>query len=260
MSDLVERRITVNGEPCRVWEKGQGKPLFYLAGILGLPRWTRFLDLLAERRRVLAPSLPGFPGGSGHGQLDAMIDWVAATLDLVEGAGMVPGSDLIGSSVGGALAAEVAAMAPGLVRRLVLIAPFGLYDPQSPPTDVWAQKPGTGTRLFSADAAALADYLACPAGEDPAEWAIAMTRASEAAARLLWPLGDTRLERRLHRVTCETLLLWGDADQVLAPHYAPRFAAGIGGRTRIAVIPRAGHLAELDAPGPLAEQVLAALA
>lgn len=258
MSAVTERNVAVNGAPCRVWEKGRGAPVFYLAGFGGLPRWTPFLDRLAEHRRVVAPSLPGFPGGSGHDRLDTVLDWIGATLDLLEGAGMA-GADLIGASVGGALAAEVAAMSPALVRRLVLIAPFGLYDPEAPPADPWAQKPGTLPALLSADAKTYTDFMAPPEGIAPEEWSIVTTRASEAAARLLWPLGDTRLERRLHRIRCPTLIVWGAGDKVLPPSYAERLAKGITGKTAMAIIPGAGHIAELDAPGRVAEAVLTAL-
>src|SRR6516162_2139195 len=132
MSAPAERSVAVNGVPCRIWEKGSGRPLVYLAGLLGLPRWTPFLDRLAEHRRVIAPSLPGFPGAAAHDTLDTLLDWIPATLDLLDGAGF-SGGDVVGASVGGALAAEVAAMAPALVERLVLLAPFGLYDPAIPP-------------------------------------------------------------------------------------------------------------------------------
>ncbi len=258
MSEPAERTVEVNGEACRVWEKGSGSPVFYLAGLAGLPRWTPFLDRLAERHRVVAPSLPGFPGAAGHDRLDQPLDWVAAVLDLLEGAGL-GGGDLIGASVGGALAAEAAAMAPGLVRRLVLIAPFGLYDKGSPPVDLWGQKPGALPALVSAKPETYAGFVAPPEGANAGEWSILMTRANEAAARLLWPLGDTRLERRLHRIKCPTLILWGTEDKVLAPSYAERFAAGIKGKTRTRLIPGSGHLADLDAPGAVAEEVLEAL-
>lgn len=254
MSGVIERRVTVNGEPCRIWEKGRGDPVFYLAGIAGLPRWTPFLDRLAQTRRVVAPSLPGFPGGTGHDRLDALVDWIAATLDLLEGTGL-PGGDLIGASVGGTLAAEVAAVSPALVRRLVLIAPFGLYDRQSPPLDLWAQKPGSLPALLCADGKTYSDFTAPPEDAVPAEWSIVMTRASEAAARLLWPLADTRLERRLHRIRCDTTILWGAEDNVLSPRYAERFAAGIAGKTRVTIIRGAGHLADLDAPAEIAAAV-----
>ena len=258
MSAPAERSVSVNGAPCRVWEKGRGSPAFYLAGLGGLPRWTPFLDRLAERRRVIAPSLPGFPGAAGHDRLDTLIDWVAATLDLVEGAGLA-GGDLIGASVGGALAAEVTALSPGLVRRLVLIAPFGLYDPSAPPTDLWAQKPPSVPGLLCAEPKAYNDHMAPPEGVSAEEWPIITTRASEAAARLLWPLADTRLERRLHRIRCPTTILWGAADKLLPPSYAERFAKGIAGKTTTAIIPGAGHLADLDQPARVAEAVLTAL-
>lgn len=257
MSGPAERSIEVNGLPCRVWEKGSGAPVGYLAGFGGLPRWPAFLDRLAERRRVIAPSLPGFPGALGHDRLDSLLDWIAATLDLVEAAGLA-GADLIGSSAGGALAAELAAIAPGLVRRLVLIAPFGLYDAAFPPTDLWAQRPKDVPALLTADPEIYAAHTAAPEG-DNGEWTIVMTRASEAAARLFWPLGDTRLARRLHRIRCDALLLWGGADKVLSPRYAERFAQGIAGRTKAVTIAGAGHLAELDAPDAVADAVLSFL-
>ena len=258
MTTPAERTVSVNGESCRIWEKGTGSPVFYLAGLGGLPRWTPFLDRLAERHRVVAPSLPGFPGAAGHDRLDSLIDWVAATLDLLEAAGL-DGGDLIGASIGGSLAAEAAVMAPRLVRRLVLIAPFGLYDRRSPPVDLWGQKPGGLAGLVSANPGAYAAHIAPPEGIAPAEWSILMNRASEAAARLLWPLSDTRLERRLHRIRCPTLIIWGAADQVLAPSYAERLARGIGGAVKTTVVSGAGHLADLDAPDAVAEAVIAAL-
>ena len=258
MSGLAERSVAVNGAPCRVWEKGKGSPVFYLAGFGGLPRWTPFLDRLAERHRVVAPSLPGFPGATGHDRLDSLLDWVATTLDLVEGAGLA-GGDLVGTSVGGTLAAEIAALSPALVRRLVLIAPFGLYDKEAPPADLWAQKPGTLPSLLCAEPKTYTDHMAPPEGTSPEEWSIVVTRASEAAARLLWPLADTRLERRLHRIRCPTTIIWGAADKVLAPSYAARFAKGIAGKIATTVIPGAGHLADLDQPARVAEAVLTAL-
>ncbi|HYM02132.1 MAG TPA: alpha/beta fold hydrolase [Stellaceae bacterium] len=256
---VAERIVEVNGQPCRVWEKGRGSPVYYLAGIAGLPRWTPFLDRLAERHRVVVPSLPGYPGATGHDQLDGTLDWITAALDLLDAAGL-DGGDLIGASVGGTLAAEVASLSPGRVRRLVLIAPFGLYDKETPPLDVWALKPGTLPSVLSADAQTFGAFTAPPEGVAPAEWAIVMMRASEAAARLLWPLADTRLARRLHRIRAETLILWGGEDKVLSPRYAERFAKGISGKTRVTIVPGAGHLVDLDAPERAAEAVLETIA
>src|SRR5665213_2950666 len=95
MDGIAENYVEVNGLPCRVWEKGEGKKLFYLAGVAGLPRWTRFLDRLAETRRVVAPSLPGYPGAEGHDLLDSHLDWIVAALDLLAAAGADGGEDPI---------------------------------------------------------------------------------------------------------------------------------------------------------------------
>jgi pimeloyl-ACP methyl ester carboxylesterase len=248
MSEVAEHFVEVNGRPCRVWEKGEGKKLFYLAGVAGLPRWTRFLDKLAEKRRVVVPSLPGFPGGEGHDVLDSHLDWVTVALDLLEAAGAQNGADLIGASLGGSIAAEVAAVSPSLVRRLVLIAPFGLYDTDAPPVDIWAQRPGVQPSVLCKNGDTYAAFTSPPDGIDPGEWTVVMTRALEASARILWPLGDTRLVRRLHRVRADTLIVWGDEDKVLPPSYAEHFGHEIAGRAAVAIIPGAGHLADLDNP------------
>ena len=71
--------------------------------------------------------------------------------------------------------------------------------------------------------------MAPPEGANSIEWPIEMARASEAAARAFWPLGNTKLEKRLPLIEAPTLVLWGEADRVLPPSYAKKFAAGING-------------------------------
>jgi pimeloyl-ACP methyl ester carboxylesterase len=249
-----ERTVQVNGHACRVWEKGAGAPLGYLAGFGGLPRWTPFLDRLAERRRVIAPSLPGFPGATGHEELDGIEDWVTATLDLLEGAGL-SGADLVGASLGGMLAAEVAAFSRASVRRLVLVAPLGLYDDDEPVLDPFAVAPAEQPGLLVRNADRAGEQFAPPPG-DEGEWEIVMYRAGVAAARLIWPFGDRGLAKRLHRVTAPTLLVWGSADAIVPASYAKRFAERIAGPVQIRSIEGAGHLADLDAPDEVAKAVL----
>jgi pimeloyl-ACP methyl ester carboxylesterase len=255
LSGVRERSVAAGGLECRVWEKGAGEPLGFLGGLRGLPRWTPFLDRLAERRRVVAPSLPGFPGARGHDALDGIADWVSAALDLLEASGL-EGADLVGASVGGLVAAEVAAFARAGVKRLVLVAPLGLFDPAEPIADLFAQKPRELPELLSARPERLAEALAPPAGADAAEWQLTLHRANEAAARLLWPLGDLGLAKRLHRVRAPTLVVWGAEDRVAPPSYAKRFASRMGGWVEVREIPGAGHVVEIDAPDAAADAVL----
>ena len=251
-SGVGERTVRVQGEDVRVWEKGKGEPLGYLAGLGGLNEWTPFLDELAKRRRVIVPSLPGFPGGGQlHRKLDGLADWVIATLDILEAAGL-EGKEIAGHSIGGMLAAEVAAFSRASVSGLILIAPFGLFDTADPVADFVAKRVNEIPALFSAKPAEFAKArLTPPAGlsaDDAAEWSIVQNRATEAAARLLWPLGELGLAKRLRRITCPVKLVWGSEDRVVPPSYAKKFASGLAGRTETLVIPGAGHALDFDAP------------
>src|SRR5262245_63192234 len=108
--------------------------------------------------------------------MDGLADWVCATLDLLEASGL-EGADLVGASAGATLAAEVAAFSHATLRRLVLIAPFGLFDPEAPVADLWAQDPGELPALLSARPERLAAALAPPEGADAGEHALDLERA-----------------------------------------------------------------------------------
>ena len=255
VSDPATRTVAVGGQACRVWSKGEGEPVGFLAGIGGLLRWTPFLDRLARSRTVIVPSLPGFPGaGRGHDSLDTLLDWLLATHDLLDEAGL-SGHDLVGVSIGGTLAAEVAAAWPAMVRRLVLVSPLGIFDEAEPVCDIWAQQPGVQGDILCSNSENYAAATALPDGEDLAEWQIQQIRANEAAVRILWPLSDTGLAKRLPRIHHDTLILWGEADRVVPPSYAERFAEGILGRTTVRAVSNAGHLADIDAPDEVAARI-----
>lgn len=255
MAEPETLTVDVNGEPCRVWRKGKGPKLGFIAGFGGLPRWTAFLDRLAEKRTVIAPSLPGFPGGTGHRQLDSHLDWMLALRQLLDKSELA-GADLVGSTAGGGLAADAAAIWPQSVRRLALIAPWGMFDEKEPMTDPWAQRSSEVPALMCADPAKWTAFKEAPEGANSVEWPIEQTRANEAAARIYWPLGSTRIERRLPLIQSPTLLIWGDQDRVLPQSYAQRFKAGISGKSEIKIISGAGHIAELDKPDEVAAAVL----
>jgi abhydrolase domain-containing protein 6 len=248
--------IDINGFTTRVWRKGTGPRIGFLAGFGGLPRWVPFLDRLAEARTVIVPSLPGFPGGDrGHTVLDNQLDWVLAVRDILDKAELA-GADLVGSSVGGSFAAEMAAIWPDRVKRLTLIAPFGLFDAKDPATDPWAQRPDQIPGLMTADPDIYRTLKEMPVGANSTEWPIEQTRAAEAAARIFWPLGNTRLERRLGLITAPTLIIWGENDRLMPRSYAGTIAKAIRARTETKIIAGAGHLAELDKPDEVAAAVL----
>jgi len=88
-SELQTFSVELNAFSSRVWKKGEGPTLGFVAGFGGLPRWVPFLDALARERTVIVPSLPGFPGGErGHTVLDSHLDWVLAVRQLLQKAGL----------------------------------------------------------------------------------------------------------------------------------------------------------------------------
>lgn len=259
MTEVSTLTIDVNGFATRVWTKGSGPKLGFLAGYGGLPKWVPFLDELAKMRTVVVPSLPGFPGGDrGHSVLDTHLDWLLAVREVLDGAGLA-GADLAGSSVGASLAAEVAALWPATVGKLALIAPWGIYDETNPPADPWAQRGDAVPGLMCADPEAWKSLKAQPEGANSIEWPIEQTRANEAAARIFWPLGNTRIEKRLRLIKAPTLLLRGEQDRVIPAAYADVFAKGIAGPVTTGTIAGAGHLAELDKPAEVAAAILSFL-
>jgi pimeloyl-ACP methyl ester carboxylesterase len=248
--------VELNGFPCRILRAGSGPKLGFLAGFGGLPRWLPFLDALAKERTVVVPSLPGFPGGDrGHTVLDNHLDWVLAIRHLLEAAGL-DGADLAASTVGASFAAEIAAIWPNAVRRLALIAPWGLFDEKEPMTDPWAQRAPDVPGLLCADPERWNALKVEPEGANSPEWPIEQVRANEAAARAFWPLGNTKLAKRLPLIAAQTLLIWGAQDRILPRSYADRFAKAIKGRSEIRIIRDAGHLAELDQPEAVAAAIL----
>lgn len=258
-----EFSIVVQGHSTRVLEQGPDlgqPPVVFFAGIGGVPTWLPFLELLAIERKVFVPSLPGFPGAEDFRHLDTLVDWVLHAVECVEALRARP-VDLIGSSIGATLAAEVAALADDLVNRLVLIAPFGVYDSRQPTENIWGRLPPPHT-LPNLLCEVPDNWYAAwerPAAVDQVDWQIVQTRAMEAATRLLSPLGDTGVATRLGRVRHPALLVRGKQDRLLPASHNERFRACLGGPTRAVAIDRAGHLAELDAPAELAREVLAFL-
>ena len=256
MQDVLSTNLDIGGKSCRVWRKGSGPKLGFLAGFGGLPKWTPFLDQLSAHYEVVVPSLPGFPGGAPHRELDSHLDWVLAARDLLEACELT-GHGLVASSVGAALAADVAALWPASVRRLALLAPFGLFDEREQTADPWARRADALPALLCASAERFMELRKAPTPcADPVEWQLEQTRAVEASARFLFPLGDTRLKTRLHRIQAPTLLLWGEKDRLLPPSYARRFAQSMRASTEVQIIPEAGHLLELDAPERAARAVM----
>src|SRR5262245_60480667 len=116
---------SIAGVELDVFERGQGAPLLYLHGGGGIGLDLPFLELLAKERRVIAPSHPGFGKSSLPEWLDSIDDIAHIYLELMDRLGLTR-TDLVGFSIGGWIAAELATKTPERLNRLVLIGPVGV--------------------------------------------------------------------------------------------------------------------------------------
>jgi pimeloyl-ACP methyl ester carboxylesterase len=226
----------------------------YLPGIGGHPGFSPAMAAVAAEFDVLVPVIPGFDGRSGFVPPDDHLGWISATWDAIDA---VLGGDhspvhVIGASVGGMLAAELAALRPEIVRSLTLVAPFGIYDTDAGGFDLYAVV--SAERLPHLFAKGVPDEFTTMFAERGEEEAKVSRYLCEIAmASMLWPLGDRQFDRRLHRLTMPRLTLWGALDELLPVAVAHRWTANP------IVIDGAGHLAEWDCPDAVADALLAFL-
>ena len=237
----------------RVYAAGQGPDLLYLHGAGGLLPNDPFLAALAARFRVHAPVLPGYEDSEGADRLRDMLDIALFGFDVIEALGL-DRPILVGHSMGGMIAAEMAALNPRQVERLGLIAPAGLWLDQHPIPDLFALLPFEWPGYLFHDPARGAQLIGKGLDlEDPKflnDFLIANAKRLAMAGKLLFPIPDRGLSDRLYRVVARTVVVWGESDRMIPPVYGERFTQAIAGATLVRV-PQAGHMVAYEKPGPV---------
>jgi pimeloyl-ACP methyl ester carboxylesterase len=253
--------IAVGGIELEVFDSGgpaAATPILYLHAGRGFQPERRYVGLLAEKHRLIAPSHPGFGGSSLPGWLDTVDDIAYVCLDLVERLGL-DRAHLIGASIGGWIAAELASKTPAWLDRLVLIAPIGVklgpVDKLDIP-DIFAMPRETLHRLLHHDPEAMREEPPRMADDELR----AMVRNWETLTLLAWEpyMHNPKLRHRLHRVRTPTLFLRGESDGLVSADYVAGYAK-LFPNARVATIAAAGHLPQLEQPEEFARQVLSFL-
>ena len=238
-----------------------GTPIVAFHGFTGPLGGEPALVRLADAGfRVHAPLWPGYSDTGGETAIDDMLDFALHGADVIDALGIAPGAaHLVGHSMGAMIAAEMAALAPYGYGKVVLIDPLGLWLDAHPITDIYALLPYEYPPLLFHDAAAGTALLA-GGGVDFSDstaiqrFLIGNNRRLGTAGKILFPIPNRRLSKRLYRLTNETLLLWGDDDKLLPAPYAEAWSQALPHATT-ATIPRAGHLAPYEQPDAVAEAI-----
>src|SRR3989454_9864710 len=141
---------TKKGTRCRVLEGGSGAPVVFFHSAGGLLRDNPFLDQLAQRYSIFAPEWPGYGESTGEELLEDMLDFALHGWDLVDALGLRQ-PHLVGHSMGGMIAAEMACVAPRDLGKLVLVGAAGLWMDERPIPDIFAMLPDEIAEVLFAD-------------------------------------------------------------------------------------------------------------
>jgi pimeloyl-ACP methyl ester carboxylesterase len=241
---MEESFVTVGGKRTKLLRGGHGEPLVYLHSAGGETLWMPFHEQLASHFEVFAPAHPGFDTSEGLSEIDSIEDLVFHYLDFFDAMGW-QSVNVMGMSLGGWIAAELATRHSARLRKMVLVDAAGLHVPGAPIAPLWEhmRDPERLRRLLFADPnGMLAQMMIMSLDDMPEQMMLMLWKASEATAKIGWNpyLHNPKLKSRLHRVRVPTLVIWGDRDALIPLAHGRAYAEGIPG-AKLAVIENCGH-------------------
>jgi pimeloyl-ACP methyl ester carboxylesterase len=245
---------TVEGARVNVVRAGSGAPLVFLHGANGGGRLLPFMEKLAARFEVIAPEHPGFGRSDSPDWLDNVSDLGHFYAAFLERLGLSDAT-LVGTSLGGWIAAETALRAPARLRALVLACAAGLRIEGTPKANIFLWSAQELTRNLVHDQALAEKMLAAPQSDEDRDLAL---KNRFATAKLAWSprLYDPQLQKWIHRIETPTLVLWGREDKIIPCAYAHAFAERIKG-ARVHMFEGCGHLPHVEKADDYVEQIIA---
>ncbi len=246
MTSETKTVVSLRGVDVPLVRRGSGPPILVLHGGEGPLSHLPFAERLSSNFEMLHPTHPGFDGSPIPEHFDNLQDLIFLYLDLIDSLELQD-AILMGFSMGGWLAAEIAVMSTGRFAKLVLVDSVGI-------------KPGGP---FDRD---IADVFALPAEDllkaawhdrskapDQGEMTVEnlQTVAANKVAHGLYTwepyMHNPKLRHRLHRIDIPTLLLWGENDGIVTTDYGASLRDLIPG-ARMSVISQSGHHPHIEQP------------
>ena len=239
--ELDRIELEVNGTPTVVLASGppDAPPLVFFHGGGTFHGWE-FARPWTEQYRVLIPFHPGFGESGDLEGLREIHDYVLHYVACFNQLGLTSDVNLVGLSLGGLIAARFAIEQQHRLRRLVLVAPAGLRDPDNAGADFFRILPEDLPGYLVHDFATLAPHL--PTSDHDVDFIVDRYRETRTMAILLWehPF-DRILPRWLGQVTVPTLVVWGDEDRLVPVGQALTWGRLLPNAT-VKTFPAAGHL------------------
>lgn len=272
-----QRWVEVEGRPVNTIELGEGKPLVFVHGLSGSwPNWLEQMAVLSEGHRTIAMDLPGF----GHSPMPLERITISAYARIVDGlleSLDVSSATVVGNSMGGFIATQMAIAYPQRVERMVLVSAAGLSTHKRPevqrvlPT---LRRVEPMLSAYSRLSAAHADKLARRPGARNAALGLVVRHPSRLPAPLaaeqirgagkpgfmqaLEANLDYPIRERLGEIACPTLIVWGDEDRLIPVADADLFESLIPNARKV-IFEDTGHMAMLERPAAFNELLLSFL-
>jgi pimeloyl-ACP methyl ester carboxylesterase len=235
----TESIIKTRGGDMLLRRAGSGPTVLFLHGAGGVPGWLPFFDKLSDRFDLLVPDHPSFGKSPTPEWLDEIGDLAYFYLDLIDEL-KLRDVHVVGHSLGGWLALEIAVRSQQRMKSLSLIASVGVRIKGNPVANLFIMTPEQLMNSLYADPKLAAAELArVPTPEEIDR----MVTNRTAAARLAWHprFFNPKLAKWLHRVTVPTQILWGAEDRIVSAAYADEFKRLIPHATKT-IFPNAGHI------------------
>ena len=243
MADHTDQMVSIAGCRIRLMRGGSGAPLLFLHGGGGIGIWLPAMAQLARKFDVIVPEHPGYGASDTPEWLDSIADLANYYLEFLDELDLT-GVHLVGSSIGGWIAAELAIRNASRLASLTLVGAAGIHVKDVPQVDIFLSNDEQRIRDLFYDRD-LAEAVIAASQQPEAEDAALKNRTI--TARLSWQprSHDPNLRKWLHRIKLPTLLIWGAEDRVFPRPYAYVYQQLIPGATAV-VLPECGHLPQVE--------------
>lgn len=222
---------------------GKGAPLVFLHGASGAPVVLPFMEKLAARFDVLVPDHPGYGQSDEPEWLENIHDVAYFYLDFLA-ALKLEKAVIVGSSMGGWMAMEVAVRDTSRIGSLVLVSPAGLFAPGVEPADIFLLPQEDMIRKLFHDQKHAEERLAAPVTPEAIDLGL---KNRHTTARLAWEprLHDPFLTKWLHRIDVPVSIVWGAQDEILPVGTAHELKRLVP-KAELKIFERCGHLPHVE--------------
>ena len=239
----TEQFVEVGGSKLQVLKGGSGPSLLVLHGARGNPGWTPYHEALAQRFTVYAPSHPGYDQSERPSWVSSVTDVAHIYLGFMLSQ-RLEGTAMVGFSMGGWIAAEIAAMSPNLLRGLVLVDAVGIKPEVGEIAEVLMVSPESTLNLAYHDVS-----KAPPQPELSQEQQDILWRNREMASRLCWKpyMHNPSLPEYLKLIQVPSLVVWGRQDGIVPLNCGEIYHRVLQG-SKLHVIDQCGHSPQNETP------------